>query len=195
MIVSSATDPNISYPSDEGLLIGLQKGDRTALKHIYKECWPMVAGFVRQNNGNEVEAEDVFQDAIIVLYEKAKDTSFHLTCSIKTYVYSVCRNKWLKHLRGTTSLTIIDSYADSIAEDLPEENIYQTFSDELTDAVRSLGEPCQKLLLGYYFERLSLEQLALQLDYASPNVAKQRKFKCLERLKKLFSHQKASHTS
>ena len=58
----------------------------------------MVQTFILNNSGTSDDAKDIFQEAMIVLYEKVRSGSFELNCQIKTYVYSVCRRLWLKRL-------------------------------------------------------------------------------------------------
>ena len=59
----------------------------------------MVQILVINNNGSADEAKDIFQEAIIVLYEKVRSGVFELNCQIKTYVYSVSERLWLKRLQ------------------------------------------------------------------------------------------------
>lgn len=186
MNTSLAAPASVAYSSETELFAGLQAGERHALKQVYKECWPMVAGFVRQNNGDKTDAEELFQEAILVLYEKTRNPDFQLTCSIKTYLYAVCRNRWLNQLRNSAKTTPIDEEAEAVADEFLQEKERVPLDQDLTQALDKLGEPCRQVLLGYYFEKLSLEQLAIRLGYASANVVKQRKFKCLERMKKMF---------
>ena len=80
------------------LLKGLALGDKKAVETIYKDNFNMVQSLVINNNGSAQEAKDIFQEAMIVLLEKARSGNFELSCQIKTYVYSVCRRIWLKKL-------------------------------------------------------------------------------------------------
>ena len=182
----AAASISVAYSSETELFAAFQAGERHALKQVYKDCWPMVAGFVRQNNGDKTDAEELFQEAILVLYEKTRNPDFQLTCSIKTYLYAVCRNRWFNQLRDGAKTTFIDEEAEAVADEFAQENEREPLEQDLAHALDELGEPCRQVLLGYYFEKLSLEQLASRLGYASANVAKQRKFKCLERMKKMF---------
>src|SRR4051812_8035036 len=82
--------------NEQVLLNGLARNDTKAIETIYKSNFNMVQSFVLNNNGTYDDARDIFQEAMIVLYENAKTQSFVLTCQIKTYVYSICRRLWLK---------------------------------------------------------------------------------------------------
>ena len=84
---------------EKELLKGLARGDKKAVETIYKDNFNMVQSLVINNNGSADDAKDIFQEAMIVLYEKARSGTFELSCQIKTYVYSVSRRLWLKRLQ------------------------------------------------------------------------------------------------
>jgi RNA polymerase sigma factor (sigma-70 family) len=174
-----------TFTTDEVLLTALREGDNNALEFVYKSYWPMISRFVRSNSGNQEDAEEVYQESIIALYEKLRDREVILTCSIKTYVYSICRNKWLQFLKGRKIIVDIEEYND-ISPESSEEVKELPEDKEIKEAISAMGDPCRSLLIGYYYHQLSLEVLADQLKYTSANVAKQQKFRCMERLKKLF---------
>ena len=64
----------------------------------------MVQSLIINNNGTADDAKDIFQEAMIVLYEKARSGTFELSCQIKTYVYSVSRRLWLKKITAVQPL-------------------------------------------------------------------------------------------
>jgi RNA polymerase sigma factor (sigma-70 family) len=168
---------------EEELVPALQRGDNNALKYIYKAYWPMVLRFVTLNNGNAEDAEELYQEGIISLYEKVTCIDFKLTCSVKTFLYSICRNKWLNTLRGRKVMVDIEDFVEVLLE-APEDE--KPEDEEVMDIIRAMGNPCHSLLVGYYYQKLDLQALAVKLQYASANVAKQQKFRCMERLKTMF---------
>lgn len=85
--------------TEQALLKGLAENDSKAIETIYKDNFNMVQNYILNNNGTYDEARDIFQEAMIALYEKAQTDSFVLTCRINTYVYSICRRLWLKRLQ------------------------------------------------------------------------------------------------
>jgi RNA polymerase sigma factor (sigma-70 family) len=179
--VKSAT-----YPSEEVLILGLQRGDKQALERIYSAYWPTIAQFVRLNKGSEQEAEDLYQEGILAFYEQVRKGSFQMNCSIKTYLYSICRNKWLSQLRAQKHVTDIEEYREILAQEETDNSLPLPNESEIRQAIEGLGEPCRTILLDFYYHHMSLEQVAEQLHYANANVAKQQKFRCVERLKKRF---------
>ena len=178
--------------NEQALLNGLAKNDAKAIETIYRNNFNMVQSFVLNNNGTYDDARDIFQEAMIVLYENVKSDSFVLTCQIKTYVYSVCRRLWLKRLQY---LNRFASQIESLEETVPvEEDIEQQEKQNadfaiMERALASLGEPCKSLLEAFYLEKKDMTHIALAFGYTNADNAKNQKYKCLIRLKKLFFSQ------
>lgn len=175
--------------NEQALLKGLAKNDSKAIETIYKDNFTMVQAFILHNNGSYDDARDIFQEAMIALYEKAQSESFVLTCQIKTYVYSICRRLWLKRLQ---QLGRYSNQVDSLDETVPVEEdmeIHEKRNAEfaiMDRAMNSLGEPCKSLLEGYYLKKMGMQELAVEFGYTNADNAKNQKYKCLMRLKKLF---------
>ncbi len=85
--------------NEKEILLGLAGNDRKAIETLYRDHFNMIQTLIINNNGSSEEAKDVFQEAMIVLYEKVRSGTFELNCQIKTYLYSVCRRLWLKRLQ------------------------------------------------------------------------------------------------
>jgi RNA polymerase sigma factor (sigma-70 family) len=178
--------------NEQALLNGLAKNDTRAIETIYKNNFSMVQSFVLNNNGDYDEARDIFQEAMIVLYENAKSESFVLTCQIKTYIYSICRRLWLKRLQH---LNRYSSQVESLEETVPVEEDIENQERRNADfaimerALGSLGEPCKSLLEAYYLQKKDMTDIAASFGYTNADNAKNQKYKCLMRLKKLFFSQ------
>jgi len=178
-------------PNEQGLLKALANNDLRAAETIYKDNFNMVLAFILNNNGSYDEARDIFQEAMITLYQKAKSDSFVLTSQIKTYVYSICRRLWLKRLQqiGRTSPGIENYDAVAVEEDVEVHERRNAELGIMERAMGSLGEPCKSLLEAFYIEKKSMDQIALIFGYTNADNAKNQKYKCLMRLKKLFFSQ------
>ena len=175
--------------NEQALIKGLANNDTKAIEAIYKGNFNMIQSFIINNNGTYDDARDIFQEAMIALYEKAQSESFVLTCKLNTYVYSVCRRLWLKRLQQLGKYTNqIDGLEEtvSVEEDL-ETHLKRNAEFTIMDrALNSLGEPCKSLLEGYYIKDLDMQTLAKDFGYTNADNAKNQKYKCLMRLKKLF---------
>ena len=174
---------------EKELLKGLALGDKKAIESIYKDNFNMVQSLVINNNGSAQEAKDIFQEAMIVLLEKSRLANFELNCQIKTYVYSVCRRIWLKRLQQFNRYSgELESMVGSVpVEDDVEE--YEKRDQEflmMEKAIASLGEPCKGLIEAFYIQKRNMQDIASQFGYTNADNAKNQKYKCLMRLKKLF---------
>ena len=175
--------------NEQLLLRGLANNDAKAVETIYRENFRMVQSFILNNNGSYDDARDIFQEAMIALYEKAKSESFILTCQIKTYVYSICRRLWLKRLQ---QLGRFVSQSEGLEETVPVEEDLEIHEKRSADfaimdrALNSLGEPCKSLLEAYYLQKKDMNQIAAAFGYTNADNAKNQKYKCLMRRKKLF---------
>jgi RNA polymerase sigma factor (sigma-70 family) len=178
--------------NEQALLKGLASNETKAIETLYKDHFGMVQTYILQNNGSYDDARDIFQEAMIALYEKAQSDSFVLTCQIKTYVYSICRRLWLKRLQqmGRYSQPV-DNLEETVGvEEEIEEHEKRNAAFAIMDrAMGSLGEPCKSLLEGYYIQKKDMQQLAEMFGYTNADNAKNQKYKCLMRLKKLFFSQ------
>ncbi|MBC6700403.1 RNA polymerase sigma factor [Hymenobacter puniceus] len=188
-----------SYTDDE-FVAAIRHGDDRALAQLYRLHLPMVSHYVLQNSGTEDDARDVYQEGVMVFYEKVRDNSLELSCQIKTYLYAVCRRLWLKRLaektRFGTRLDDHEPFLETGAEaDLEEAEERDRRFATMNEAMERLGEPCRSLLEGFYLLDKSMQQLTADFGYTNADNAKNQKYKCLVRLKKLFfTHYQESET-
>lgn len=149
----------------------------------------MIQAFILNNNGTSDDARDIFQEAMIVLFENARSGNFELNCQIKTYVYSVSRRLWLKRLQHMSKYS---GEVEDMAEIVPVEETIEAHEERNVEfkvmerSMNSLGEPCKSLLEAYYMQKKNMTDIAGSFGYTNADNAKTQKYKCLLRLKKLF---------
>jgi RNA polymerase sigma factor (sigma-70 family) len=181
--------------TEQQLLEGLALNDGKAIETIYKQHYTMVQALILSNSGYPDDARDIFQEAMIVLYEKVRSGSFELNCQLKTYLYSVCRRLWLKRLSQLQrSVSEVENLQDTIpVEDEMERHEQHNRDFQVMErSLNNLGEPCKSLLKAYYLETKSMVEIAVDFGYTNADNAKNQKYKCLMRLKKIFSQNKNS---
>lgn len=157
-------------------LIRTGKSDK-ALDGLYKH-FPMIRKMVRTHGGDVRDAEDVFQDALVILCRKIENPDFTLTSRLSTYLYGVCRYLWKDELRRRKR-AIPPDLADT------EEAAATAVEEELTiklaeKVLLELGDRCRELLGLFYEAGLQLKDIASRMGYSSENTAKTQKYKCLE---------------
>lgn len=177
---------------DKELLKGLAINDKKAVESIYRENYNTIQTLVINNNGNSDDAKDLFQEAMIVLYEKAKTGQFELNCQLKTYLYSVCRRLWLKRLQQVNRYSgELDNVNEvvPVEEDLEEHERRNEEFRLMEKAIANLGEPCKSLIEAFYIQKRNMQEIASSFGYTNADNAKNQKYKCLMRLKKIFFSQ------
>ena len=177
--------------NEKALLQGLSKNDKKAVESIYKDNYNIVQALIINNNGTADDAKDVFQEAMIVLYEKVQSGSFELNCQIKTFIYSVSRRIWLKKLMYQNRFNLVEGHADMISVDDEMED-HEKRNNEygmMEKAMNNLGEPCKSLLEAFYIQKRNMQDIAAGFGYTNAENAKNQKYKCLVRLKRLFFSQ------
>ena len=160
------------------------QGDEKALEFIYKKYYRMMTKLVITNSGTEDEARDVYQDALVVFWQKARSGNLVLTSKISTYVYSICQNLWRKELDRKKRLSNEEKdSAESLDLDGPEREKI------IARCMEQLGETCRKVLTYYYFDEMSMQEIADKLGFANTDTAKTKKYKCKQKLDELIKAQ------
>ena len=175
--------------NEKSLLEGLAASDRKSVEKIYEDNFNMVQSLILNNNGSVDDARDVFQETIIVLYEKVRSGGFELNCQIKTFVYSVARRIWLKRLQQQNRYTSAGDSLETVVpveEDLEAHEQRNAEFEMMERAINNLGEPCKSLLEAYYLQKQNMQVIAARFGYTNADNAKNQKYKCLMRLKKIF---------
>ena len=179
-----------SVPADSEVIIGILNDSKQTLNLIYKSYFPMVLQLVLNNNGNEDDAKDIFQESVIVLYSKVKNGGFELNSKLKTFIYSVCRRLWLKRLnqksRNISGESVDLENIESVEQDISYHEEKDAQFRQMEKALQLLGEPCKTIIEDYYMQNRSMQDISDKFGYTNADNAKTQKYKCLQRLKKLF---------
>lgn len=176
--------------SEEEIIRGLLLRDEKAINLIYENYFPLIKRMVKRNFGNYENAEDVFQEALVIIYEKIKNNDFRLRCSFKTFLYSVCRNQWIKSM-FKCGREYQDKFFDVeeyfvISHDVQD---YELF-DEIKIKEKlfhkyflELSKNCQRILKLYFYGKTNSEITEI-MRFKSEIYTRTRKYTCKETLKK-----------
>ncbi len=174
--------------SDEAILEGLRLRSDYIIKYIYQELFPMILFLVTKNNGNEEDAEDIFQDSLLIVFKKIKANELDLSCSFRTYLYSVGRNLWLQKLskrkQYSREFSDVEAYITMPDYVLKEKNHEEVEKFRLYQQhFLSLSNDCQKVLM-LFLKKVPLKDIAVEMGFKTEKYAKTRKYLCKEELKK-----------
>lgn len=174
--------------NDRDIIDGIIHQDNEAYKKLYEEYYPMVEKYVLQNSGTSADAKDIFQDTVIILHDKALHKTLAITASVKTYIYSIARNLWLKKLREKKTKEIIDldETEESIEQRIIDVEDKQGILQKLSKALHKMTGHCKMLLYSMFFRKKSLAAIAEEHNYKNIHTAQNQKYKCLEQARKEF---------
>jgi len=181
---------------DARILDGMRRGDDQALVTLYRLCDGPVRRYVTGNNGTQDDADDMLQEALVILWERVRDGRFEYSARLSTFVVGTVRNLWLRRLararREVPSPGPIEMAPD------PDHSPLDSMIDleqirAVHDALRRLGEPCRAILLLFYWEQASMEEIAQRLGFASAETAKTRKYQCKKSLQQILRTHERPH--
>ena len=173
---------------NEGKIIHFLQQDKQdkAFRRLYK-YYPKVEKHILVNSGSKEEALDIFQDALVILYQKVQDMSPDSPIKIDGFLINTCKLLWSNELRKKKVRSGDDSglgrleFEDEIAEQIEKEEKIKI----IEDVIKSLGAKCKKILELFYFKSFSMESIAKKVGFKTVKSAKVQKYKCMENARKL----------
>lgn len=157
--------------SDQIYLEGLANNDSAIIQSIYKKFVPKVVSFIRNNSGDEDQAQDVIQEVMILLFNQAKANKLQLTCPFDAYFFLLCKRKWLNELKkvsnkGVTIDDDVTSTKEPTEELLAQTEVFEEKQQLFDLMFQKLGDKCQEVLK-LSFTLKSMEEVAekLQVTY------------------------------
>lgn len=169
---------------DHILVAQLQKEDGASIELLYKQHFTAIARYITQNSGFSQDAEDIFQESILVLLNKIRQPDFVLTASLKTYLFSIAKNLWLKRLRDDRKISYL-SAPYSYEEALAQEEVHDHGMEYKVHAwLMKITPHCQRILKALYYFDETIDTLMGQMGWKNKHTAANQKYKCLEQVKK-----------
>lgn len=173
----------MSVLKEKEIINGILEGEPTAVTQFYKDNLPKVTRYIITNSGDAADAQDVFQDAMMLVYQKLGNDSLKLECTLATYVFAVCRNLWMNALRKKRKMLLNDTILD-ISKDM-DDSIIETIDKSEKKLLyqkhfANLGSSCKNLLL-HFFEGTSMQKISKVMGY-SEGYTRKKKFECKEKL-------------
>lgn len=168
--------------SDNAIIDGIRSQDDKVLNYLYDHYYQTVKNHVLSNSGSEEDVSDVFQDAIITLYQKISADNFTLTSELKGYFFGIARNIWnvqLRHIRRNEELN------SDFPDDNDEEVLDIFFQRIMSKAFNQLKPDCQECLTMYY-DGFSYEEIAERLGLKNESYARRKKYLCKEALMEII---------
>ena len=176
----------MKLPTDLTLIKGIRMHESPVLQYVYDTYYPIIEGYIIHNQGSREQARDIFQEAMIVVYNKIKEDQLVLTCKFGTYLYAICKNMWIqerkKYLHRAEKLKqqpLVVNDPGPADDPLLQKHLKHLFDKHFGD----LSEDCQKIL-SMYFNNFSVEDIRAAMNYQDLHHTADRKYRCKKSLVK-----------
>jgi RNA polymerase sigma factor (sigma-70 family) len=176
--------PDMKIPDEKTLISGIRNHDSDVLDHIYLAYFPIIEGFVIHHHGSREQAKDVFQEAMIILYNRIKSKDFELSCKFGTFLYAICKRVWIQERKKILlhkdklrqhPMAVHDPGPDD--DPIMQNHLVQIFNKHFNE----LSPDCQKILT-MFFNDHSVEEIRAAMDYKNIHHAADRKYRCKKSL-------------
>lgn len=152
---------------------------------LYEETFPKVCRWIQKSGGNLEQARDIFQDAIVIYYEKTNNAGFVPTINNEAYLLGISKFLWYKKLRleqraQQARLDInleIEDYQEPVA------------TEKILSYLERAGKKCMELLRAFYYDRKTMREISDQFKFSGERSATVQKFKCLEKVRDSIQEQ------
>lgn len=148
---------------------------------LYEECFPVVARFVSKRKGSFQDAKDIFQDALVIYYEKTQSANFTADVAPEAYILGIARHLWARKF-GEDIRKISADVLDADFS-IPGDYFSTVNENRLLTFLEKAGEKCLSLLRAFYFEQKSVPELKQKFGFQSEHSASVQKYKCLEKMR------------
>ncbi len=183
-------DSKSKHLSDKVLIeMLMQQQIEPAVNALYTYHFKDLVHYIELQGGAYDDGADLFQESILVLINKIRDGAFKGDSSIKTFLYGICKNKWLTEQRTRMRRRAREMYYATSEDVIVQADIEQDEQPTipLHKMLEQIGEACQKILLGFYFEKKSMRELLQELTFKNEQVLRNKKALCMKKLKSLVT--------
>lgn len=175
---------------DQNLIRRFKTKDNSALEIFYRQNLSAFSRFSKQYDIEEQEVKDIYQDAVIAVYENAQKGKLDtLEARLSTYLFSVGKYMIFQKLKRKNKLYIDDlNYETTAFPDLDvDEDTNTNRIQEMSTAFTKLGFQCQEVLRLFYYEEKNMDEIMQILNYSNKDVLKSQKSRCLKKLKEILN--------
>ncbi|WP_111669667.1 RNA polymerase sigma factor [Algoriphagus litoralis] len=166
--------------------ISTKKDPNQAISQLYSQHYGMLEHYILQNSGSGDDAADLIQEVMLVFIKMVTEKKYRGEASLKSFLYSICRNLWITELRKRKSTAArhdrYEGEKDQLDSNISEQIQRNENLKFVMDLFEKLGEKCKQILTLFYFEEYSMKEIVEKLDFSSDQVLRNKKYKCLQSL-------------
>jgi RNA polymerase sigma factor (sigma-70 family) len=160
-------------------------------EELYESAFPAVASFVKQLDGSFQDAKDIFQDALIIYFERSSEARLTISVSPDRYILGIAKHLWLRKFRDDKRKVSLDDFERALY--IPVDFYPSVKSGRILHLLEIAGSKCLDLLRSFYFEKNTLKHIANKLGYGSEHSASVQKYKCLEKIRESIKEKSVTY--
>ncbi len=186
--------------SDKTILTGIKSRKNSILEYLYSEYYPQVKRIVLKHGGQEQDAMDLFQEALIIIFKRLTQNELVIKSSFHNYFIVLCRFIWFRQKNINISYDTGEQPDESTLNNKPntdtlpegvEIKVYHEYISNQNEKIyqrhyRKLSGDCKRVLK-MYFRKKSFRQIAKKMEYSGEDYARRKKYLCMQQLMKMIS--------
>ncbi|MEM9337965.1 MAG: sigma-70 family RNA polymerase sigma factor [Bacteroidota bacterium] len=153
----------------------------------YQDVFPMACAYLRKRGGDLEAARELFQEALIIFYEKLLEDDFQPEMNDQAYLMGIVKKCWLRQRARSKPVEGLEG-VEPIQENEPT-----LIPQKLMRYLKQSGRRCMDLLQSFYYERISMKELSERFGYKSERSATVQKYKCLEKVRDEIKQKSVSY--
>jgi RNA polymerase sigma factor (sigma-70 family) len=181
------------FANQQLLYQSLKNGEDAAFEYLYQLLYQRIAGYIYLSGGTRDNTKHVVHESIITFlfnlhYEKYQ---WREEAELMTYVVSIARHKWSEMNRKSArpvslDVTTLPPDVEPVSGSDVDELDFEKRRLLVEQNLKHLGEKCQRCIDLFYFQKKSMQEIAVRLGWANEDVAKKEKYRCLKKLRQLI---------
>lgn len=176
-------------PLDDQLIMAYLQQQRIneAVQAMYEAWFEETIGYIEKQGGSWDDGADIFQESMLTLVEKVRNGEYKAQSSLKTFLTGIAKNKWATEQRTRGRRARREAtYQDTHTQDEDYEHWLSETTGQLEGVFGQLGDICQRILIGFYWQKKSMRALLESTDFKNEQVLRNKKTTCMKQLKVLL---------
>jgi RNA polymerase sigma factor (sigma-70 family) len=171
-------------PDEKTMLSGIRNHDSLILEYIYQTYFPMIEGYIIHHQGSYEQAQDVFQEALMIILHKVRENKLELSCKFGTYLYAICKKIWVQERKKyLLHIDKLKQYPLTVHDPGPEEDpLFKELKVRIFNRhFMALSPDCQRILR-MFFKGFTIEEIRAEMNYNDLHHTADRKYRCKKSL-------------
>lgn len=186
--------------SDKTILSGIRNRKDSILEYLYSELFPQIKRIIIKYGGNEQDARDLFQEGLIIIFQRLKNNDLVIKSSFNNYFIVLCRFIWFRqnnikqNYNSAENIEEISSPEHSgsdTVQELPGIETYNEYVANKSEKIfqrhyRKLSPDCKKVIKMFYRKK-RFREIAKKMTYTNEDYARRKKYLCMQQLMKMIN--------